>query len=161
MAHDVAVSSSSWTATRGNAKGVTCEIVSQPAAWPLSDDPALTSHRATGVPARTGHSGTSSTSSQAGRQVNVEDRAYAEEMGPRVSVPKQGGFQACRVSLMWFTLPSPGGNLGQLPRTPVLAARAGDLSAVSAALAAGTAGRSGWRPRPGGSSAGTGLHIWV
>ena len=73
-----------------------------------------------------------------------------------VSVPKQGGYQACRVPVMWFTALSARPESVQLPAMPVLAARAGDLSAVPGVRAPGTADKCGRQACPGHRSAGTG-----
>jgi hypothetical protein len=78
------------------------------------------------------------------------------EFRDRVSVPKQGGYQACRVPVMWFTALSARPEAVQLPAMPVLAARAGDLSAVSGVRAPGTADKCGRQACPGRRSAGTG-----
>jgi len=72
-----------------------------------------------------------------------------------VSVPEQGGFQACRVPQIWFTPPSSAGT----PGMPVPAARTGYLSAVPGALTPGTADKSGRRPGPGRSPAGPGCPV--
>ena len=63
-----------------------------------------------------------------------------------VSVPKQGGYQVCRVPVMWFTALSARPESVQLPAMPVLAARAGDLSAVSGSGHPGLQTNAGGRP---------------
>ena len=76
----------------------------------------------------------------------VQAGAFRPGLTPGVSVPEQGGCQACRVPVMWFTAPSAGPVSVQLPAVPVLAARAGDLSAVSGVRAPETQTNAGGGP---------------